>query len=641
MKIKDISFLEKHTEKIVLALAVVFLGAVVAVYVLGGQVRVKVDNRDVAAHDVESVLANEAQRLAQKLDGASDLRISTPDVESRFNEALKRDATPGEGAFAALGGPGGLDLAGGIPTIGVLPYRLVTVPAPTDVMARAGQGSLDPATLSQAPGIAQVVGNRAPFDLGWVVVGAKFPISKLEEQLEAPSTDEIAEVPESWWSTRLELADVELWRQEKTATGWTEPVMIPAMPGQPTFRRYFKGNVITKANVSKLIDELRKQRTPLIRPQFYKLLAGSGGWGLPPLPGMATPTAPGPAESPALRALSEELQNLVEQYRAVQTRVDQYKKAGRQPPATFTRRLNDLQEKVRDVQRRIGEEQQKAGMAAGPAVAVGPAPPAATGGISDDFLNEPDNILGDPNAPIGEPKRIVRLWDERDPIIWANDVDVQPGTTYRYRMRVIWTNPLFARTLDKQPEEAKKLLIKGAWSDWTEPVTTPRHSYYFLVQDNRRNNTGRVEVWRFHGGQWQTAQFDVEPGDRIGGDATPRPLQAQAAGPTNTVPPSPINFDTGLIAVDLDFDYTVSVNHPKTSTRMICVDGDEMVDLVRADDMARANELRAELTKPVLEVDPSLFRDIGTGESFGPNVFEGEYPEEFGPGVPRGREWAP
>lgn len=650
MKAKNVSFIDKHTEKLVLLVGVGFLIAVIVLYVLGGSVTVKVKGQAVAADEVEDIITRKADELKRKLDGSSELQaISTPDVESRFVAALRRSATPegsveGTGvAFAALNDLSGLPIATAGEDVpdGLTPYRVVTVPAPFDMRARAGQGTLSDVAVAGSSDLLRIVGNRAPYDMTWVAVGGRFPIDQIAKQLAEASDRDVLAVPEQWWKNGMEMVDIELWRQEKTPAGWSEPAKVSAMPGSAlaSYRKLLSTRDVTPDNIASLNESLRTNRVPLLRPNFYELKGGS--WSPPSIPGLEINEADdGGQVSPALRELADELQRIVALLEAELAAADKLVQEGKQLRPVQLRKIENLQDELREVQTKIAAEEQKSGATIIADKGDPTAAPARGGFFRDDLDAILQPVRPDTDGDIA--KKIVRLWVNTEPIFWANDLGVQPGMTYRYKARLVFTNPLFGQRLPKaQADEAARPMTIGAWSDWTEPVTTPRRLYQFLMSRNSNGETGTVEVWKFNDGEWWTETFTVAAGDVIGGiGSNPRRLQRQVdiAPDAEAAGPPRIDFNTGLIAVALDTGYLISTTGQMETSRLLALDGDELVNLVMENDRQRHTALRAELTKPVLKFNPNLLNrrpggpDGGPGfePDFGPEGGEEIWLDEFG-----------
>ncbi|QQE11469.1 hypothetical protein JD969_18545 [Planctomycetota bacterium] len=107
--------------------------------------------------------------------------------------------------------------------------------------------------------------------------------------------------------------------------------------------------------------------------------------------------------------------------------------------------------------------------------------------------------------------------------VWAHDITIQPGKTYRYRVIVSVLNPLFSQhrvSADQKAANNYKLALipseeERVAGEWTEAVTPDPQSYFFLVGNSA--SSARVEVWALNRGKWLRKEFTFEPGDEIGG----------------------------------------------------------------------------------------------------------------------------
>jgi hypothetical protein len=132
--------------------------------------------------------------------------------------------------------------------------------------------------------------------------------------------------------------------------------------------------------------------------------------------------------------------------------------------------------------------------------------------------------------------------------VWAHDLSIKPGKTYRYRVVVSVLNPLHRRPriADAQRAENFHKLSLGPdpqelqASPWSEPVQVDFKSYFFMVKGSVAS--ARVEVWRVYDGKWIDQEFDVRPGDPIG-HVTQKQLQSGIQ--------QSLDMNVGMIVVDL------------------------------------------------------------------------------------------
>ena len=104
--------------------------------------------------------------------------------------------------------------------------------------------------------------------------------------------------------------------------------------------------------------------------------------------------------------------------------------------------------------------------------------------------------------------------------VWRHDLTVQPGMSYRYRLRVDVINPYFQRSqLVGGLREAHfhQILLESPFSQWSDPVAIDPVYRFFMVGGSSVEREATVEVWRVFNGYPQVSEFRVKPGDMIGG----------------------------------------------------------------------------------------------------------------------------
>jgi len=109
-----------------------------------------------------------------------------------------------------------------------------------------------------------------------------------------------------------------------------------------------------------------------------------------------------------------------------------------------------------------------------------------------------------------------RLGDDAD-LLWANDVKVVPGKTYRYRARLLAFNQYFSmmNKLEDPQRDAGKVILSGQWSEWSDPVTIKPDRYLFCIGTKDNGKTVRLEVARFVDGSWRTGTRELNTGQPI------------------------------------------------------------------------------------------------------------------------------
>ena len=109
-------------------------------------------------------------------------------------------------------------------------------------------------------------------------------------------------------------------------------------------------------------------------------------------------------------------------------------------------------------------------------------------------------------------------WAGTDPItIFTHDDTVQPGKTYRYRIRYSLKNPLLGAPPAQlpNPQIGNVLGITSKESEYGSPVTIPEKVQFFIASGIWGGNA-KFDVFIWKDGVVQMKQFSASPGDRIG-----------------------------------------------------------------------------------------------------------------------------
>ncbi|HUW81841.1 MAG TPA: hypothetical protein VMZ31_03460 [Phycisphaerae bacterium] len=149
----------------------------------------------------------------------------------------------------------------------------------------------------------------------------------------------------------------------------------------------------------------------------------------------------------------------------------------------------------------------------------------------------------------------------KEDFLWAYDLSITPGRTYRYRSRVIlynWYVGVVSRVVDRA--DAEKIQLVGAWSDPSEPIDVEDDTYFYLASGDPANKEARVDVYKWFLAQWHKQQFRVGVGEPIGAAKRVRIMQPDG---TPSERPIEVDFRTGAVLVDLDFDRDATVMEPR------------------------------------------------------------------------------
>ncbi len=202
----------------------------------------------------------------------------------------------------------------------------------------------------------------------------------------------------------------------------------------------------------------------------------------------------------------------------------------------------------------------------------------------------------------------ANLGAEIDPL-WVTDTTAKPGATYRYRLRVLAVNPhagLIAKL--RTPEDAAKIILAGEWSEWTDPVSLPPSQHLFFVASDAPNQSARVELYSWSTGEWKKSSGTLNVGQAV--QFTERYQQ--------------YSYDAVVAAIEPAREYEERIVDAKKGIRYREPKSGDAVALLRADgeviehlvprDMDVRRELNPELIKKRESLDnANLIRPTQTG----------------------------
>ncbi|TVQ32245.1 MAG: hypothetical protein EA376_06245 [Phycisphaeraceae bacterium] len=539
MKLKGIKPIEQHVEKIFLAVMVVTLLAVLALQFVGGGNTVKVGSEDGVPIDrAHARIAEQAQRQLARIrdnEPAEQARVPVPDYVSEFLNSLEQPVAQfaqGIPFGQQEGADGEIGTLTGVQALRVDPPRL---PRPDRPMVNTMGGAVDPLLIAQRPelrDVAEYLPSDQPFDLQKVTIESSFDAGSLVAALRAdPSPDaDVQRLPELWWSSVLEIVDVELYRQEIYPDGAYGPEeLLPPLPGRFTLRDRLQ-NIQTLSDNRTLAQLARENGRAILRPRPLGMIAGD-----PWLP---------PADAQMARAQLGEVDRLRRDFQSVNREITQIQEQldnlGRQsmaPPASSSppamgqitgpggggspgerdRRPNTtstgMQQRRDGLTRRLDELRARRDVIAQSLRDQGVDPAGVR------MLDPARDALA---APVG------RLRDSADMRLWAHDISARPGATYRYRFRVVTPNPLFGHgaTLHEDIRQfGESTILRSDASPWSQPVAIDEDSYLFITNASLGGGIGRgvqspnvsAEIFRFFNGYWRSDRVTLEPGDAVSG----------------------------------------------------------------------------------------------------------------------------
>lgn len=499
---KTLDILEKNVQWIVLGLAVLFLLWVAYGYVLTPPATVKIGSQIVTPGDVALVVQNSAQDLEHQIKSDRSVSFPTPDLVSSWRERIAKPygvelaenwtiSQPQTTGFIEEGPQNT-----GAPQIAALPQP----PAPQILPAIVG---LSTVTL-QAPIIPQNAPNPAPpapapaagapaavqsKDTVWITVPAVIPSGPFKQAMLAVFKNPPNPAIGAFFNTTILRVVVE--REQATGTSNGTPVwpandsaavqIAELAPEKPYMQPLPPDTAPTGAKYQYL-DWAQQNQPLLIDPPFYQVTAGDP-WTVPQLP---APLPPG--QQPPVQGA---------QPAAPGTNITPAPATGTTPAAAPN----------------------SAGMRSPGTASYAPFDPNRPPGM---FPQHRNAFGGGPNRGFNPPggngnnQGIINPMNlNNDILIWANDETATPGQTYRYRIRYIIKNPVFALANMAPNNLTNQLAIPSAYSAWSDPVKAPPVTKFWVSEAQR--DTAKLDVFRYSDGKWTTTNMTAHPGDEVPG----------------------------------------------------------------------------------------------------------------------------
>ena len=459
MKLKGITVIEQHAEKIVLGLVTLAFLAVLSLQFLVPST-VEVDPEE--TRDLGSVyeyLGSKASNVIGRMENpATPPEFDRPELMARLESSLNRQ--DGIEVAALPASPPALPEIEGVLEGPDGPVAVFDPPAPERTMARSQWLTADPYFVNQRPVLRDYIEGSQPYDLPMVTVQAWFDGAELAERLANPPEGERA-IPVRWLDRGLEVLAVEIERQRLLPDGTWGPTERPeSAPWFPSVLEFAglaenAGSLTGLAELSpgEVLDLARAARD---NQEFIAL---------PPL----LPAISGPEWVPP--ALADEQEAALEAQREV-ARLDR-QQSDRQSTGRQSTRDRDARSRDRDFDRGRRDTRDPA--------------PADRGADLQQRIDERfDQIdaFAELRSAYAEP---FDLRSGEEFTHWTHDIGVEPGATYRYRTRLVINNPLYGEgprlNAQNDPErlaESEKPTVRTGWSAWADPVDVGRRQYLFV-----------------------------------------------------------------------------------------------------------------------------------------------------------------
>lgn len=523
MKVKGISPIEQNVEKIVLGVAGVALLAVVAMQLLGGST-VEVKQGERRPIDQAYTPVREAARSLTAQMTEESPRLPDAPVVDLLGEYRGRAARPVavRPQIAPLGPRMALS-AGAAPVeapVGDALYAAIRVPAPTTPSAHAFRSTLDPVQVTRNPALAAIVPASQPYDKAAVTVETTFDGRAFQAMLRAdPDGDAgpIRPIPLRWWQDGLEIVAVHAERQVRRSDGtWSEPDAVRPRPGQINLLELPDGDgQFNPVTIRTVIASARQLSRQVQRPDYLRVIAGPQ-WMPPSAAATVAQIESRRTEIDRLRASRRDIER---QLRIQEANLERDGGGGGQVAP------GGGHDAPRQPQRPATQPAQ-----------VDPAIVAIRNRIANLNNELTRNETALRNLGVGLDGKPLQTWGENEDLasslpplenaavrLWVHDLHAQPGSTYRYRIRVVMNNPFFgnaAALLPDQQSLAAEPFLHGEWSAWSPATSVEQDRYYFVTAANTRDSLGaapraQAEVFQFYYGFWRRGTASLSAGDLV------------------------------------------------------------------------------------------------------------------------------
>lgn len=592
---KFTAILEKNVEWFALGIAGLFFLWMIYGYVVEKPVTATVGSAQVAPGDVDPLILNgPAREVQKKMDDPSVPQMVVVEFNKDLTEQLSGkhiEVASIQNVFVGPANPIGGRVEAPIVVQGPvvnLVKELPNPPAPINLQTSQGRSNVQISAPGAAPA-APVAnpGQAAGTDRNWVSVSAVIPMRALADEFAAKK------IPQQLNTTTL--LRLEMVREELQPDGsWANETPIPplqnvslqplppaaAPAGQPL-------NIfVDQANAYQQYAE--KEQKNLLQPDFYQVLQADP-WVVPGQAPAAGVALVAQAFDPATfrgnpKDLTDEQRKALQEYRRTEDerkrreaseryrQRNQSKGGGRggapagggyRPPAggglRETSPLRGFSPAPIDADRPISlaqayrpnpvfaDGETEPGQLAQPGQALPPgAPPIGVlpAGSFDPAVLAAGPALPTPPPQPGQALPQLPALNPGDVTIWAHDDSVQPGHTYRYRVRYSIRNPVFASRGACNPQKlADQFILQSGFSEWTKDIAIKAETNFFAVGASPAGATtvkAKFEIFRFKDGRMQMQSVEVTPGDMVGG------AQGSGAGA--------VDFTTNLSLVDVRAD---------------------------------------------------------------------------------------
>ncbi|GEM_PF-1045556 len=607
----SLNLLEQHVEKGLLGLAGVFLLSMIVYHLVLEPNRIEFGGQKLGPRELDEAILRQAETLQRAIQTAQPVKADLPAYSRHLEQSFKagifgEDPNGGPPIPVALRvpavfGPPLPDLEEGVSVQDIVVVKPLK-PSPPVVQTGVSlawkvpppvPGRAPEPTAAPTPGQSP----EGPVELTWVTVAAYFPLEAQQQAMEAAKYEKFRAKPY--------FVGVDVQRQEMTASGeysdWEDVPTSQAMPKLDLPKPVFEegsGRLVNQAVLEEKLEAVKQAQQLLIQAPFYPVEAGDE-WTIPPLPGHE------PKEEEEESAPTEDKKEK-EREREAAAGGKRAAGGGMPPPPpppsggrtggartgggmtapggmpqaqpTGGQKSTEKQSKenLKNARKALKEKDWSRAEQLARSVLADHDASKADQSAAKKILKDAERlrdqkaarerttpVSGPGRPPTREPIPLVTRptpagtreqtdQQQPDPAIWFHDDSVQPGKTYRYRMRVkLWNRYVGRRDVLRDPTQAEQAVLLGEWSDPSPPITAAPKRHFFVRGPSFGEPAASVEVFTWHKGNWFKEDFKVRVGDTIGG-----PVEVKTGELDKDDKPKreKLDFSTDAVVLDLRFE---------------------------------------------------------------------------------------
>ena len=583
----SLSFIELHVEKGILGLSALFALGMAGFYLMGPNT-VEYKGQKLGPDELDEAIASQAERLDRTISTATATVAPVPkyseELRQRFSAGIF--GAPAEAPESAI--PRELQVAtrfgNPIPVLSdketdSKDIALASVLPPSKPVTRTGISLVyrEQAMLEGPLPVGQTADE--PVERSWVSVAGWYPRAAQQRAMIAAQY--------AGYRAQVYVAGVDVERQVMLADGgfseW-EPVQaskatVKIDPPEPVFDEH-TGKVLNQAQLDQALEQTKNHQKLLMQPFFYAVDAGDF-WDPPPLPGYSVEApegggqdAPAPEPYGRDRPTGPTVRPPPPGGGGMPPAGGGYMgPGGGRPPVggppvrgTSAGQANreareQLQQKLSEAKTALRNKDWNLALQTAREILNSSAATRAQRNEAEKIRKrallglEKEKRAGD-RRPMGPVELVVNPeGEDHDPAVWVHDDSVEPGKTYRYRMRVkLWNRYVGKRENLADPAQAGETVLTGSWSLASDPVVVAPKSHFFVQGTEYGAPAARVEVFTWHRGDWYKERFAARVGSVIG---DVKEIKIEEWDDDGEQLREKIDFTTGAVVLDLQLEEPV------------------------------------------------------------------------------------